>query len=98
MIVSGAIRAYSFNGKTSLSKSAVLRSSRSGPANNKQPPYGGCLLFLCFGELDSLAKLLRILLELDFPLDTLLILAGVASLSGLLVFEHYEAILGHVFI
>ena len=51
------------------------------------------ILFLCFNKLNALPELLGILLELDFALDTLLVLAGIANLSGLFVLEHYKPIL-----
>jgi hypothetical protein len=82
-----ALRAYSFNGKTSVSKTEVPGSSPGGPASKtKTALSGGISLFLRFLVEDALAKRRIKLLELDLALDFLLVLAAevrVVRLRGL---------------
>jgi hypothetical protein len=55
------------------------------------------VLLLRFAEINSLSKLLAVLLELDLSLNFLPVLASINGLAGRLVFEYYKSVLCHGF-
>ena len=95
--------AYSFNGKTSVSKTEVPGSSPGGPVANCVSDFGEQIktaarrfLFLGFLMLRAFPAPVAILQEFDFALDFLLVfLAPVVLALALFAGEFDEAVLGH---